>query len=301
VIAAAVAAVIAGTGLVLVLRAAVPARRSLGPQLAALTDLRTPASPDGAPLRGVLARVGQATAAALDPDQTRFSRLRADLDLLERPFAGHLVQQGLTAALGVAMALSAAAVLIAGGVSLPAGVWAVAALALGGGGALAPNVAVRSQATERRQELREALGGYLDLASVVLAAGEGIESALRYAAGIGGSWAHEHLRRALDEARLTRESSWDALGRLGRRLGVEELVELASATSLAGTEGAKVRQSLQAKAAALRAHEMAKVEARAGAMTEGMSFPLALLLVGFVVLIGYPALSQILAGLGPGS
>jgi len=64
--------------------------------------------------------------------------------------------------------------------------------------------------------------------------------------------AFAYLRRALDGARLARETPWSALGRLGTELGIGELSELAASVSLAGTEGAKVRASLAAKAASLR-------------------------------------------------
>ena len=41
-------------------------------------------------------------------------------------------------------------------------------------------------------------------------------------------WAFAYLRRALDQARLARETPWAALGRLGQELGVGELSELAA-------------------------------------------------------------------------
>jgi tight adherence protein C len=50
--------------------------------------------------------------------------------------------------------------------------------------------------------------------------------------------------------------------------GYAELGELVASAGLDGSEGAKVRASLSAKAASLRAHQLSEAEARAGAATE---------------------------------
>ena len=84
------------------------------------------------------------------------------------------------------------------------------------------------------------------------------------------------------------------LARLGDALGVEVLVELGAVLDLAGTEGARVRASLVAKAAALRAHAHSEQEAAAAAATERMSLPVVMLFAAYLVFIGYPALAQVL-------
>ena len=110
-------------------------------------------------------------------------------------------------------------------------------------------------------------------------------------------WAFAYLRRALDHARLARETPWAALGRLGQELGIGELSELAASVALAGTEGAKVRASLAAKAASLRTHELAEAETADQAATERMSLPVVLLFAGFLLFFGYPAVEHVLTGL----
>jgi Flp pilus assembly protein TadB len=105
------------------------------------------------------------------------------------------------------------------------------------------------------------------------------------------------MRRAQEAAELARVPPWDALGQLGAQLGVAELCELAASLSLAGTEGARVRASLAAKAAALRAHALADAEAEAQAATERMSLPVVGLFTAFLVFIGYPALAHVLSSL----
>ena len=66
---------------------------------------------------------------------------------------------------------------------------------------------------------------------------------------------------------------------------------------LAGEQGARIKLSLAAKAAALRSHQMARIEADAQAATERMGLPTVLMFLGFMVLLGYPAMHQILGAL----
>ena len=195
------------------------------------------------------------------------------------------------------LAPAIAGVMALGGVAVPALATGWAAAGLGVAGFFLPDALARAEAAERRAQFRHALGSFLDLVVIVLAAGGGVNSALSMAAATGDGWAHERLRRALDAARLGRRSPWEALGRLGAELGVVELEELAASVALAGTEGARVRDSLVAKARSIRAHEMAEAETQAGATTERMSFPVALLAFGFFGLIGYPAVASVLHGI----
>jgi Flp pilus assembly protein TadB len=182
-----------------------------------------------------------------------------------------------------------------GGLGLPAVVVFWGAVAGAAAGLGLPHLLLRAEAAERRVAFRHALGGFLDLVVIVMAGGGGLETALSRAAGAGSGWAQERLRRALAEARATRTTPWEALGALGSELGVAELEELASSVALAGTEGAKVRASLEAKAASLRAHELAEAEAKAQAATEAMSAPVALLALGFVVFLAFPAVAAVLS------
>lgn len=180
---------------------------------------------------------------------------------------------------------------------LPLG--AVALASLGGGvvGFVVPDLTLRSEAEERRREFRFALGSYLELAVTVIAAGGGIESALVDAAEAGDNWAHRELREALSGCRLSGESPWDVFTRLGTRLGVPELVQAAATARLAGEQGARVRDSLNAMSASMRQRRLAEVETEAQANTERLSLPVVLMLFGFLVFVAYPALDRIVIGL----
>jgi len=105
------------------------------------------------------------------------------------------------------------------------------------------------------------------------------------------------IRKALDAARLSRVAPWTTLGQLGVELDVPVLEEIAASLTLAGVEGAKIKASLSAKAAALRAHALSDADAAAQQATERMSLPVVQMFAGFLIFIAYPALAHALGAL----
>lgn len=183
------------------------------------------------------------------------------------------------------------------GTTPPGGSIPVALVLAVGAGLVVPGEVLRRQARRRRLAFGHALSTFLDLVSVLLAGGAGIETSLTAAAEAGDGWVFSMLRDELVRARTRRQSPWDGLGDLGRRLGVDELVDLAATVQLAGEHGARVRNSLTTRAGAVRERHLSQVEADAQAATERMGLPMVLVFVGFIALLGYPALSLILGGL----
>ena len=182
------------------------------------------------------------------------------------------------------------------GMSLP---FVVVAAAVGIGppvGVALDIAALFSRAQERRRHVRVVLGSFVDLVVLGLAGGVGIDGALHAAAQVTPDWAARRLAAALRTARDGGSPPWAALSTLGSELGVPELEELSTTVQLAGTEGTRIRQALVARGASLRRHEQAEAESAANAMTERLFLPGALLLLGFLVFIGYPALHRILGG-----
>ncbi|MEU5839371.1 type II secretion protein F [Streptomyces diacarni] len=159
----------------------------------------------------------------------------------------------------------------------------------------APDLSVRKQAEARRREVRHTLAVILDLTVIGLAGGAGVQQALAQAVAAPQGWAAGKVRHALHVAELTRTNPWPHLASLGRTLAVTDLVELASTLDLAGSEGAKVRASLTAKARAMRRRRLSEADGIAQAATEQMSLPLVGLFAAFLLLIGYPALAHVLA------
>lgn len=189
------------------------------------------------------------------------------------------------------------AVLIAGGAPLAASLVLVASGVLATGGLCLPVLALRARAAANREHMRHSLSGFCDLVSLSLAAGAGVEQALEAAQIAGEDWAIGRIGKALRQARLSGQEPWESLVSLGEALGVPELAELGANLALAGGEGARVRATLSAKAASLRRHELSEAETAANTLTEKMFVPGALLLMGFLVFLGYPAMERIFGAL----
>jgi tight adherence protein C len=156
---------------------------------------------------------------------------------------------------------------------------------------------VRAAATSARDEYRRALAAYLGLASMRLSAGAGIESALRKAAAAGHGPAFEAIRAALDRAAVLGQTPWDALADLGERIGVAAFEQLGATAGLAGESGARIGKSVADRARAMRLARLAELETKANIATERMSLPIVALASSFLLLIGYPSITAVLAGL----
>jgi len=220
--------------------------------------------------------------------------LRADLSVLGRSVEGHLASTAMAALAGLfaPAIMFAPATLLAGSTDLTAPLW----LALVGAslGALLPTLQVRSQAQERRRDFRHVVSSFLDLVAMNLAGGRGVPEALSSAAAISDGWAMVRIRDTLATARLQGVTPWAALGELGEEVAVEELRDLAAALALVAEDGAKVRDSLAARATSMRQRELADAEGRAQQRSQSMLVAQLLLCVGFLLFLTYPAVSNIL-------
>jgi Flp pilus assembly protein TadB len=163
-------------------------------------------------------------------------------------------------------------------------------------GACLPVLDLQRRAQDRRCHFRVIISSFVDLVVLGLAGGVGVEGALFAASEMSEDWAARRMSRALGKARDSGQSPWGALGELGSDIGVPELIELSSTLELAGTEGARVRQSLNARAVSFRRHEQADAESAANSATERLFLPGTLLLIGFLLFIGYPAFSRVIGG-----
>ena len=223
-------------------------------------------------------------------------RRRADLEVLGLVADDLVVRQVFGAIVGAASVVAVNVLLrVAGtGPSLP--VVTLATLVGSVAGFVVPDAALRRGAVRRRRQFVHALSSFLDLTTVLLAGGAGLETALTASARAGGSETFVLLRDALARARDTGRSPWQELRALGRRLGIDQLVELADSLDLAGSHGARIRESLVARSEAMRARIGDEIEASAHAATERMGIPMVLVFVGFLALIVYPALSHLVGG-----
>lgn len=286
-----------GLGLWALLIWAAPPRPPLGDLLARLHRPPEPPRLVTTDSRGWAARAGHHFTPAMRALGLPGTSLGRDLAVMGRDTDEHLAEKatltllglltpalctGLLAVLGTPPSLVLPVLLAAGGAAL---------------GFLVPDARVRAAARTRRADFRQALSAYLDLVVVSLAGGAGVDGALTSAVSVGHGWAFAQLRRALDVARLTRVPAATAFARLGDEIGSRDLAELAASLSLAGTEGARVRGSLAARATSLRTHLLTDTDAHARAATERLGLPWGLLFLGFLIFLGYPAIHQILTGL----
>ena len=285
----------AGTGLGawLVLRAIWPRPVPLTTIQAQLARPGSSAAGEGETLRSTRDQFGEVATRLL----AAFGQNPADREqlfrLTDRTSGQHALEKLIGAAGGMVGVVLIGTGLSFAGVAPPPVVLIVFAIGVGVGGFLFPDWSLREEAERRRRAFRHALSSYLDLVNVILAGGGGIETSLHAAAEAGDGWAFAAIRRSLDRARLTNRSPWDTFAALGEELGVNELRELSASVELAGRQGSRVNASLAAKADSLRGHQIAETEAAAEAATERMTIPVAVLLLGFLIFIAYPAVQQI--------
>jgi Flp pilus assembly protein TadB len=219
--------------------------------------------------------------------------LGRDLHTVGRTVQEHSLAKIEALAGGLVAPVAFAGITRFAGVAISPVVVAVASLALGAGGFLAVDIALQREAERRRRQFRSHFSTYLGLVTQGLAGGAGIETALADAAALGDSWGFDLIASGLAEARLANKSPWVVLERLGEQHGLAELEELAGTLALAGAAGARIRESLQVRAASLIEHELTESEAEAGSVTENMSVPIGLMSAAFMVVLGFPALYRI--------
>jgi tight adherence protein C len=289
------AGALAGLGLFLLALALIPRRVSLARQIAAFDSGHTRQSARREPraLSGkeseTSRRIGALAVRLCAEQGWEFPSVKANLSLCGKSFESYLAGKILLALFGLMFApiLGILAGLAGIRFSLVIPVWM--GLIVAGIFFFLPDLDLKQKATARRRDFRHAVGSFLDLVAMNLAGGRGVPEALMAAGDIGSGWAMWRIRDALTNARITGQTPWQALGALGEDVGVEELTDLSAALSLVAEDGAKVRESLTARAASLRRREISDLEGKAGQRSQSMLIAQMLLCVGFLLFILYPA------------
>ncbi|MEV7177823.1 type II secretion system F family protein [Kitasatospora sp. NPDC093679] len=291
----------AGAGLALLVWSLVPRRVGAVAALARIDALRASTPAAQAPPALVtaqdraLAKIGPRVAAFYTAQGWTLTSLRTDLALLEKPMETFLAQKVLYAGAGFLLGPLLAAVLWMIGItdSPLTPLWLSLVFIVGC--FFAPDTEVRSEAKKKRAEFKRIVSTYLTLVHLNLAGGSGLPEALKSTAEASDTWPMLRIRRALDAARLTGLPYWAAPGRLGQEVGMPELVDLSATVSLVAEDGAKIRQSLKARAETLRKRELAELEGAAAAKSQSMLVAQLLLCFGFLIFLGYPALTRVMA------
>jgi Flp pilus assembly protein TadB len=259
--------------------------------------------PSGPSLRAAVDRLGAAR--EIDGQQGERSTLRelggslrtavpwlpvpgADLRLLGQRTDEWLASKLAYGLVGLALVPVVGGLYALAGHNLPWTIPVAGSLALGAAMFFAPDLVTRVNAAEKRRDFRTALTSYLDLVALERGAGAAPTEALEAAARVGGGWAFERIAAALDEARKATRPPWEALSQLAAETGVQELADLAEIAAIAGNDGARILDTLAARAESMRAEALAATKAQAGARSTTMVLPIAMLAGGFLVLLIYP-------------
>jgi hypothetical protein len=293
-----VAGAVLGAGLFLLVIALLPRRVSLARQLAAF-DRRPvravlPARLSGDPESEFSRKLGTGLAAFCAEQGWEFPALRNDLALAEKSFENFLATSVLLGVFGflIGPILLLLMTVIGIHISFVIPIWLGLILAIVF--AIFPYIEVKQKADRRRKDFRHAVGAFLDLVGMNLAGGRGVPEALMAASEIGGGWSMWRIRDALANARITGQTPWQALGALGEEIRVDELRDLAAALSLVAEDGAKVRESLTARAVSLRRRELADLEGQAGERSQSMLVAQMFLVAGFLVFLVFPVVGALL-------
>lgn len=288
---------IIGAGIFLLVIALLPQKISLARRLAAF-DARPAATAlrraPGEKESEVTRRLGLGLAAFCKEQGWEFPALRNDLALAGKSFENFLATSVLLAVFGflIGPILLLLMTVIGAGVSFIVPIWLGLVLAVIF--AMLTYVEVKQKAAQRRKDFRHAVGAFLDLVGMNLAGGRGVPEALMAASEIGGGWSMMRIREALGNARITGQTPWQALGALGEEIRVDELRDLAAALSLVAEDGAKVRESLTARAVSLRRRELADLEGQAGERSQSMLVAQMFLVAGFLVFLVFPVVGVLL-------
>jgi len=264
-------------------------------------------SPARPPLADTLARLGQPVieiapgrnsldvrvgtwARRFAPVDRALGSLRTDLRVLRRSPDEQAAVMVVYTLCGLLWAPMVAAGGWLVGVRVPVGIPLWLALAGGAVGAVISVRPVRTHAAERRRSFSHALGSFCDVTGMCLAAGRGIDASIQTAAAAGEGWPFAEMQGALRAGYVRGDTPWRALERLATDCDLPDLAELAAALSLSGDEGAAVRDTVASKAKSIRERLTGNAERDAAAVTERMGIPATLLLLGFTVFLGFPAI-----------
>jgi hypothetical protein len=293
-IALSVAAATAGCGLAL---GAVLLARALRPRrvdpVAALHRLTQPPAQQKTAATGALSRLagsGPVTALARG---SMLTLPHQDLALLGATPEDYVAYRLLTALTGLLIGPIVAAVPLAEGVHLPLEVPAALSLLLAAGLWMTSAQDFTGKAATARRDAKYHLLALLDITALEISASSAPLQAIEQATAALDAWSTARIADTLLRAQLAARAPWDTLETLGRQIGLTALAETAGMLRAAQAEGTGAHTRLTARADALRAELAADEEAAANAASERMVIPMTVLVLIFMILIGYPLVTRI--------
>ncbi|MFD8882096.1 type II secretion system F family protein [Streptomyces erythrochromogenes] len=220
---------------------------------------------------------------------------RQQLELVGRSPAAHLGRKLALALYGLLLPVLVVALANLAGYPFPIAIPAIAGIGLAVVFWLLPDLQLKQQATEAKEDFRYAVKAYLRLVQLEREADAAPTQALKRAAEVGEGWVFAKIRDTITRAELEGISPWEGLKRLSLELDVPELGAPADIIAIAGEEGAAVGDTLGAQAKSLSGALVTSAKAQANMASEKMVMPVAMLVLIMTVYIGYPAISRIMA------
>ena len=289
------AGMLAGLGLFLVIRALTPSAPRLDTALANLAPdpIRARRAVAPTPQVSLTQRAGTYLEHRL-ADIPFFAPPRADLELIGKPVSSYYLDKAATAMIGLALPAFIGLILqlLLG---FPLVIPAIASLALGALMWFAPDADVKTKAAQRRTDFAYAVVSYIRLVAIQRLGQAGLVAAMEDAARTSDAWMFLRIREELQLALLVKRPPWDALADLAERIGVPELKEVADITRLAGESGASISGSLMARAASMRDRLLSAEHVEAVKASAGLTVPMSMLGLLFVVALIFPAFMTILS------
>jgi len=171
---------------------------------------------------------------------------------------------------------------------------AACGLLLGLLGFLLPNYWLSKRTTSRQNEILKALPDALDMMTICVDAGLGLQGAMQIVCENWDNALVDEFTRVLAEIKLGR-SGMDAMESMGKRTGVKEVISFVMALTLAHKLGVRISKVLHIQAHQMRVARRQKAEEIARQAAIKMLFPLVFLVFPamFAVILG-PAVPQLL-------
>jgi tight adherence protein C len=163
------------------------------------------------------------------------------------------------------------------------------AASAGGLGYLWPELILRSTILERQTRIIKELPETLDLLTISVEAGLGLDQALETVVSRRTGPLADEIRTYLDEVRLGRDRH-EALKAIGSRTGVSDLISLAATLTQAMEYGISIATVLRIQSDEVRVRRRQRIEERAMKAPVKLLFPLIFLIM--------PALFVVVAGPG---
>nr|CEL17637.1 putative integral membrane protein [Kibdelosporangium sp. MJ126-NF4]CTQ91135.1 putative integral membrane protein [Kibdelosporangium sp. MJ126-NF4] len=158
---------------------------------------------------------------------------------------------------------------------------------------LLPWYTVQRTANRARQEFLQATAALFDLTAQERDVGRAPGQASMAAASVTeDGWAFNEIRSRLRTAQRAGQTPWTAISQLGDEIDIDALQDLADIIAIA-SDGAAVSQSLRDKASVLRNTAIDGESAEANKRSEWLFAPVALLVIGLLILLMYPIFNQI--------